>query len=115
MNQKYAQKIVSSEGKKDGLYWPVSPGEAPSPLGPAFSPQELARAITAIIFVSFPTKPAVLPWWLWPVSYDHTGVMSFMINGDDKVYQADLGVDSQQKAQALTTFHPDKTWQPVAP
>ncbi|MGO0760697.1 DUF2950 family protein, partial [Citrobacter freundii] len=42
-------------------------------------------------------------------------VMSFMINGDDKVYQADLGVDSQQKAQALTTFHPDKTWQPVAP
>lgn len=38
MNQKYAQKIVSSEGKKDGLYWPVAPGETPSPLGPAFSP-----------------------------------------------------------------------------
>ena len=33
MNQKYAQKIVSSKGKKDGLYWPASPGEAPSPLG----------------------------------------------------------------------------------
>ena len=51
----------------------------------------------------------------WPVSYDHTGVMSFMINGDDKVYQADLGADAQQKAQALTAYHLDKNWQPVAP
>lgn len=41
--------------------------------------------------------------------------MSFMINGDDKVYQADLGVDSQQKAEALTAYHLDKNWQPVAP
>lgn len=51
----------------------------------------------------------------WPVSYGQTGVMSFVINQDDKVYQADLGNDSEQKAQALTTYNPDKTWQPVAP
>ena len=49
----------------------------------------------------------------WPVSYGHTGVMSFMINGDDTVYQADLGEASQEKAQALTTYAPDKNWQPV--
>ena len=40
MNHRYAQKIVSTPGLKDGLYWPISPGEAPSPLGPAFSPPE---------------------------------------------------------------------------
>lgn len=40
MNHRYAQKIVSTPWLKDGLYWPISPGEAPSPLGPAFSPPE---------------------------------------------------------------------------
>lgn len=48
MNHRYAQKIVSTPWLKDGLYWPISPGEAPSPLGPAFSPPELVWAITAI-------------------------------------------------------------------
>ncbi|MDW3283316.1 DUF2950 domain-containing protein, partial [Escherichia coli] len=51
----------------------------------------------------------------WPVSYGQTGVMSFVINQDDKVYQSDLGKDSEQKARALTAYNPDKTWQPVAP
>ncbi|MGZ7142695.1 DUF2950 family protein, partial [Streptococcus pyogenes] len=37
-NHAWAQKIISTEGKKDGLYWPIAPGEVPSPLGPNFSP-----------------------------------------------------------------------------
>ena len=115
MNQKYAQKIVSSEGKKDGLYWPVSPGEAPSPLGPAFSPQEPGTGYHGYRFRILPDKTSGFAMVAWPVSYDHTGVMSFMINGDDKVYQADLGADAQQKAEALTAYHLDKNWQPVAP
>jgi hypothetical protein len=41
--------------------------------------------------------------------------MSFMINQDDKVYQANLGSDSEQKAQAMTQFLPVKPWHPVAP
>lgn len=63
MNQKYAQKIVSSEGKKmvcTGLFHPAKrQARSARPL----VHRNLARAITAIIFVSFPTKPAVLPWW----------------------------------------------------
>ena len=112
MNQKYAQKIVSSE---DGLYWPVSPGEAPSPLGPAFSPPEPGTGYHGYHFRILPDKASGFAMVAWPVSYDHTGVMSFIINGEDKVYQADLGEESQQKAQALTAYHPDKNWQPVAP
>jgi len=114
MNQKYAQKIVSSEGKKDGLYWPVSPGEAPSPLGPAFSPKEPGGGYHGYRFRILPDEKG-FAMVAWPVSYGQTGVMSFVINQDDKVYQADLGNDSEQKAQALTAYNPDKTWQPVAP
>ena len=51
----------------------------------------------------------------WPVNYGQTGVMSFVINQDDAVYQADLGTDSAQKAQALSEYQQDKTWQPVTP
>ena len=66
-------------------------------------------------FRILPDKTSGFAMVAWPVSYDHTGVMSFMINGDDKVYQADLGADAQQKAEALTAYHLDKNWQPVAP
>lgn len=41
--------------------------------------------------------------------------MSFVVNQDDKVYQANLGNDSAQKAQALAAYRLDKTWQPVTP
>lgn len=114
MNQKYAQKIVSSEGKKDGLYWPVSPGEAPSPLGPAFSPKEPGAGYHGYRFRILPDEKG-FAMVAWPVSYGQTGVMSFVINQDDKVYQADLGNDSEQNAKALTTYNLDKIWQPVAP
>ncbi|BBV90314.1 hypothetical protein STW0522ENT66_07410 [Enterobacter roggenkampii] len=114
MNQKYAQKIVSSEGKKDGLYWPVSPGETPSPLGPAFSPKEPGTGYHGYRFRILPDNNG-FAMVAWTVSYGQTGVMSFVINQDDKVYQSDLGKDSEQKARALTAYNPDKTWQPVAP
>ncbi|QLA67729.1 DUF2950 family protein [Enterobacter pasteurii] len=114
MHQKYAQKIVSSEGKKDGLYWPVSPGEAPSPLGPAFSPKEPGAGYHGYRFRILPDEKG-FAMVAWPVSYGQTGVMSFVINQDDKVYQADLGNDSEQNAKALTTYNLDKNWQPVAP
>ncbi len=114
MNQKYAQKIISSEGKKDGLYWPISPGEAPSPLGPAFSPKEPGAGYHGYRFRILPDEKG-FAMIAWPVSYGQTGVMSFVINQDDKVYQTNLGNESAKKAQALTANSPDKTWQPVAP
>ena len=115
LNKSYAQKIVSSEGKKDGLYWPVAPGEAPSPLGPAFSTQEPGAGYHGYRFRILPDKVSGFAMIAWPVSYGHTGVMSFMINGDDKVYQANLGETSQQKAQAFAGYTLDKAWQPVMP
>ncbi|SUG84880.1 probable secreted protein [Salmonella enterica subsp. enterica] len=37
-NHRWAHRIISSEGQKDGLYWPTKAGDVPSPLGPNFSP-----------------------------------------------------------------------------
>lgn len=50
----------------------------------------------------------------WPVSYGQTGIMSFIIDQDDKVYQRNLGADSQQQAQAMSAFTTAPGWQPVA-
>lgn len=115
MNQSYAKKVVSSAGKKDGLYWPAAPGEAPSPLGPAFSPAEPGAGYHGYRFRILPDKNSGFAMVAWPVSYGQTGVMSFVVNQDDKVYQKDLGNDSAQKAQALAQYDPDDSWRPVAP
>ena len=114
--QAYATKLISSEGQQDGLYWPVQPGEAPSPLGPAFSPGEPGVGYHGYhfrIIKSDSTRGFAL--LAWPVEWQKTGVMSFMVSQDDQVYQKDLGSDSREKAQALSAYHPDKTWQHVAP
>lgn len=115
LNQTYAQKIVSAGGKKDGLYWPTAPGEAPSPLGPAFSPEDVGEGYHGYRFRILPDKNSGFAMVAWPLNYGETGVMSFVVNQDDTVYQADLGPDSPQKAQALTVYNPDKSWQAVTP
>lgn len=110
----YAQKIVSSDGKKDGLYWPTQPGEVPSPLGPAYSPTVPEMGYHGYRFRIIPTADKNgFAMIAWPVKYGETGIMSFMIDQNDKVYQADRGEQSTQKANEVIVFSPDKTWQEI--
>lgn len=114
LNHAWAQKIISSDGKKDGLYWPATPGEAPSPLGPAFSPIEPGEGYHGYrfrIIKDGENQGAAL--LAWPVEWGQTGVMSFMVNQNDQVWQANLGEETQSKAQAITAFSPDSAWQVV--
>lgn len=128
VNHSYAQKFVSSEGKKDGLYWPAKPGEAPSPLGPAFSPVQPGagyhgyhfRIITAQgeraeggvkNYLRDGKMTDGFALLAWPVEYGETGISTFMINQDDDVWQADLGEKTAEKAKKLTQFNPGKEWQ----
>ncbi len=106
------------KAKKDGLYWPTSPGETPSPLGPAFSPTEPGAGYHGYrfrIIAGRDDQDAAL--LAWPVEWGETGVMSFMIDLHDTVYQANLGEESAAKAQAITRFAPDADagWQVVKP
>jgi hypothetical protein len=49
----------------------------------------------------------------YPAEYGNSGVMTFMVNHDDVVYQKDLGKDTEQEAKSMRLFNPDKTWTAV--
>jgi hypothetical protein len=50
---------------------------------------------------------------LWPNSYGHSGVMSFMINQDGQVYEKNLGTNTATQAARVKTFNPDASWRKV--
>lgn len=130
MNQEYAQKFVSSDGKKDGLYWPAGPGEAPSPLGPSFSPVQPGmgyhgyhfRIITAQgkhaeegekNYLQDGKMVGGFALIAWPVEYGKTGIATFIVNHQDNVWQTDFGNETDAKAKAITRFDPASDWQRV--
>jgi hypothetical protein len=125
----YAQRIISTAGKKDGLIWPASLGDE-SPLGEAFLPKQAAegyhgyrfKLLTAqgpdakggarsyLLGKRMQTGFAMLAW---PVKYGETGVMSFMVNQDGQVFEADLGAGSAKAAAAISSFNPGQGWKAV--
>ena len=113
--QEYAQKLVSTKGQKDGLYWDDPTGNDPSPLGPlAASESEYAQYRQAgkslhgyhykILTEQGRHPPAgaynyvinghmIAGFGLlaWPADYGSSGIMTFAINQQGKLYQKDLG------------------------
>lgn len=113
--QRYAEKLLSSEGQQDGLYWPTAPGEQPSPLGPAYSPNTPESGYHGYRFrIIADQKQQGFALIAWPVKYAVTGIMSFMIDRNDTVYQANLGELSASKAAEVKAFTVDKPWEEIA-
>src|SRR5262245_43295002 len=50
----------------------------------------------------------------YPVTYGWTGVMTFVVGSDGRVYQKDLGNETDQVAAAIASYDPDGTWKRVA-
>lgn len=132
----YARKLVSSPGKKDGLYWPTRPGEAPSPLGSAFvdavkhqSPTDGYHGYRYRLLTSqgAAAPGGAYPYLVngrlfggfaviaWPARYGETGIKSFMVSHDGQVFERDLGRDSAARAAAMSSFDPVAGWTKVAP
>ena len=128
----YARKLVSSPGKRDGLYWAVADGEEESPLGPLFGEDEPGKDYNGYYYRILTTQGQNAPGGAydymihgrmaagfglvaWPVRYDDTGVMTFIVSHDGKVFQKDLGPDTDAEARAMTLFDPDSSWQEVTP
>lgn len=131
----YAQKIASSAGKMDGLYWPSKANEEPSPLGRllADAAAEKGRKPGSYHGYSYRILTAQGPdaaggarnyivdgrmtggfgLIAWPTSYGRSGVMSFMINQDGQVYEKNLGPDTATQAARVKAFNPDATWRKV--
>jgi hypothetical protein len=49
----------------------------------------------------------------YPAKYGNSGIMTFIVNQDGKVYQADLGPKSAEQAGKMQRYDPDKAWAPV--
>lgn len=132
----YAQKFASSPGKHDGLYWPTTPGEVPSPLGVLVAqatsegyrqseqgPTPYRGYYYRMLMRQGPHAPsgafdyvvkdraiggfAVIAY---PAHYGNSGVMTFMMNQDGKIYQADLGPETQSRADQMPQFDPGQGW-----
>jgi Protein of unknown function (DUF2950) len=133
----YAQRIVSSPGKKDGLYWPTSGNEKPSPLGDAVASatQRGYRPGAGEPFFGYyyklltrqgPTAPGGAVDYVvngnmiggfaavaYPAEYGNSGIMTFIINNDGDIYEKDLGEGTARIASRITSFNPDHTWRKV--
>ena len=106
--RQFAQKLQSTPGKKDGLYWPAdtTKGEKPSPAGPEIrdSKTPYAGYYFKILTAQGAAAPAGSYSYIingrliggfamiaWPADYGKTGVMTFLVNHYGDVYQKDLG------------------------
>jgi hypothetical protein len=46
----------------------------------------------------------------WPVHYDASGIMTFVVNHDGVVYEKDLGPETQAVVKGITRYDPDDSW-----
>ena len=132
----YARRLLSSPGKKDGLYWEAAPGEPQSPLGPAVAKAQAQMQAKGepgegyygyrfrLLYGQGPAarhgardylvKSRLIGGFAviaWPVSYGETGVATFMVNHRGDVYEQDLGADTARRAAAINLFNPEKGWE----
>ena len=133
----YAQKFASTPGTKDGLYWPPELDGTTSPLGPLVAdaqaegyrksadsgPQPFHgyyfRILTrqgknapggAYDYVINKNMIGGFALMAWPAEYDETGVMTFIVNHQGRVYQKDLGPKTGKLAESMKAYDPDETW-----
>ena len=136
----YAQKLVSEPGKKNGLYWDAKQGEPQSPLGPIMvqargegyqgrpstSPGPYHGYYFKLLTAQGKNAPNGAYSYLWrgkmifgfalvayPVEYRNSGVMSFIVNHDGKVFQKNLGSNTASIAKGMKEYNPDASWTAV--
>jgi len=139
----YARRFRSEAAKKNGLYWQAKTGEEQSPLGPlaaqaqgaGYTAQGPGAGQTAIPYYgyfykileaqgkdapggaySYVVKGNMLGGFAlvaFPAQYGNSGVMTFIVNHEGKVFQKNLGTNTATVAGAMKEYNPDKTWTEV--
>jgi hypothetical protein len=139
----YAQNLRSTTGKHDGLYWHAEAGEAISPFGPlvaearveGYSHESKILAEKQAPYQGYYFKIltrqgshapcgkydyiihghmiAGFALVAWPAEWGNSGVMTFIINQQGKVYEKNLGSKTSEFAAKLTTFDPAPGWKPA--
>jgi hypothetical protein len=132
----YAQRIISTPGRQDGLAWRNADGTPAGPIGEEIG-QAIQRGYTdktapyhgyffkvlkrqgpaaplgELDFVVNGSMIGGFALLAFPAQYGSTGVKTFMVSHDGVVYEKDLGINTLETAQAIELFNPDKTWNPV--
>jgi hypothetical protein len=136
----YAQRLASTPGTKDGLYWPPDLDGEISPLGPfvahaqaqgyfgdtpidKHSPQPFDGYLFQILTRQGKHAPGGKYDYVingnmiggfalvaWPADYGHSGIMTFIVNQQGRVYQKDLGPKTAKIAKKMTEYDPDDSW-----
>jgi hypothetical protein len=137
----YAQKITSSPGKTDGLYWPEDLNGEASPLGPWVAeaqsegyytdpaaaqagPQPFHGYYFRILTRQGSHAPGGKYDYIingnmiggfaliaWPADYGDSGIMTFIVNQQGRVYQKDLGEKTAKIVKKIQAYDPDPSWQ----
>jgi hypothetical protein len=130
----YARRLLSSPGKKDGLYWEQQkPGDPESPLGDLVAQAQADGANRAegyhgyhyrLLYAQGGNAPGGAYDYIvkdkmiggfaviaWPVRYGDTGVKTFMVSHDGVVWEKDLGPNTAAATAQIKSFDPDKSWE----
>jgi hypothetical protein len=131
----YAQRLISSEGATDGLYWPMEQGDGESPAGPFVDQAALDKAEAGDGYFGYRFRIlraqgnqvaggryhyvingnmiAGFGLVAWPAKYAVTGVKTFVVNQAGIVYEADLGKDTAEIVEKMRRFNPGRSWDVV--
>ena len=133
----FAQKLISTQGRRDGLYWEVKKGEKASPLGPlvaraakeGYADADLSPFHGYYFKIlkgqgkyaqggayDYVVKGKMLLGFAlvaYPAEYGNSGVMAFIVNQEGSIYEKDLGKDTTRIAEKMKIFDPDTTWKRV--
>lgn len=137
----YADRLLSSEGKRDGLYWPTAEGAPESPMGPLVAaavtegyqpaehgedPRPFHGYLFKLLTAQGPDAPGGAKDYrrdgrlvdgfallAWPVRYGSSGIMTFQVDRRGIVYERDLGDETADIAPAITAFDPGEGWAPT--
>ncbi|MGH7941731.1 MAG: DUF2950 domain-containing protein [Limisphaerales bacterium] len=134
----YAEKFESSEGKRDGLYWPSAENEPASAFGPLVAEADMEgysggkgpQPFHGYYFKILTRQGRDAPGGkmdyksdgslkngfalvAWPQHWDQSGVMTFIVNQDGQVYQRNFGEKTPRNASRIKEYNPDSRWQLV--
>jgi len=131
----FAQKFVSDQGQHDGLYWPISEGQRPSPLGRladvaktlgysrgdssqpfnGYSYRILTRQSDAAEggakdYLQNGKLTGGFAIVAWPAKYRDSGIMTFVVGEDGAIRQRDLGENTAEVSKTMDAYNPTKDW-----
>jgi Protein of unknown function (DUF2950) len=136
-NASYARKFKSTPGTRDGLYWPAVDNESASPFGPLVAeahtegyvkttgsgPQPFHGYYFRILSRQGKDAPGGKKNYMsegmlsggyalvaYPEHWDKSGIMTFIVNQDGKVFERNLAENTSQIASTMKEYNPDANW-----